>query len=57
MRAGKGNLADADVKAWPKTIAPIKKEVPNLEIVIPGHGKKGGIELLECTQAMFETKK
>ncbi len=57
IRAGKGNLADADVKAWPKTIARIQKELPQVEIVIPGHGKKGGTELLEYTKNMFEEKK
>ncbi len=51
--AGKGNLADADVKQWSKTVANIKGAFPNLSRVVPGHGKPGGIELLDFTIDMF----
>lgn len=57
IHAGKGNLADANVTEWPKTIANIKREIPDLQIVIPGHGKNGGTELLEYTRKLFEKKK
>ncbi|WP_203257854.1 subclass B1 metallo-beta-lactamase [Hyunsoonleella ulvae] len=52
--AGKGYLGDANVLEWSNTVASIKREYPNLEIVIPGHGKHGGIELLDYTINLFK---
>ena len=52
--AGKGNLNDADVGMWSSTVRDIKKEYPNVEIVIPGHGSVGDIELLDYTIALFD---
>lgn len=54
LKAGKGNLADADTKAWPETIKLIKAAYPSLKIAVPGHGKYGGMELLDYTIEMFE---
>ena len=54
--AGKGNLEDANVKAWPTTITRIKEEYPNTQIVIPGHGEPGGTELLDYTIQLFTTE-
>lgn len=51
--AAKGNLADADVAAWPKSVAKVKAAFPNIKWVIPGHGQAGGVELLEFTQLLF----
>ncbi len=56
MGAGKGNLEDANTKAWPFTMEKIVKELPNLRLVIPGHGQPGGVELLEYTARMFREK-
>ncbi len=52
--AGKGNLADANTKAWPETIQRIKKTYPSVKIIIPGHGKTGGPELLDYTIRLFQ---
>ncbi|WP_420321631.1 subclass B1 metallo-beta-lactamase [Flagellimonas sp.] len=52
--SGKGNLEDADVSEWPNTVQKIKQEFPHLKIVIPGHGKSGGMELLDHTIQLFE---
>lgn len=57
LKAGKGNLADANVKAWPKTIQKIKKAYPQLQIVVPGHGPSGDMTLLDYTIEMFSFKK
>lgn len=54
--AGKGNLADADVAAWPETVSSIKSTYPNIKWVIPGHGNPGGPELLDYTVEMFRKK-
>jgi len=54
VNASKGNLADANTSEWSSSVAKIKKEYPDLEIVIPGHGKNGGIELLDYTIKLFQ---
>ncbi len=51
--AGKGNLADANTDEWAHTVTNIKEAFPTLEIVIPGHGKSGGTELLDYTIDLF----
>lgn len=45
----KGNTADADLEEWPKTIKKVLKKYADAEVVIPGHGAYGGLELLEHT--------
>lgn len=44
-----GNLEDADVKEWPKTVEKVLNKYRQAEIVVPGHGEYGGIELLKHT--------
>ncbi|MEL6923797.1 MAG: subclass B1 metallo-beta-lactamase, partial [Bacteroidota bacterium] len=51
--AGKGNLNDADVAAWPTTAAALRNRYPELQTVVPGHGKWGGVELLAFTEKLF----
>lgn len=53
MNAGKGNLYDANVDAWPNSVATLKKDFPDLDIVIPGHGNHGGTELFDYTIQLF----
>jgi len=53
LKAPKGNLADANLADWSKTIEKIKIEFPEIETVIPGHGKNGGTELLDYTIDLF----
>lgn len=52
--AGKGNLEDANVREWSATVAKLKEKYPDVGIVIPGHGKAGGPELLDYTVQLFE---
>lgn len=52
--AGKGNLADANVGEWPKTVRLLKSKYPEAKFVIPGHGKSAGKELLDYTIRLFE---
>ncbi len=51
--AGKGNLEDANVAAWPATIARLQESYPKVAVIIPGHGERGGMELLEYTRQLF----
>lgn len=53
MGAGKGNLEDANVIEWPKTVLKVKGEFSDAEIIIPGHGKTGGRDLLDYTIELF----
>lgn len=54
--ANKGNLEDANVAAWAETIRKTKAKYPQTFVVIPGHGKAGGMELLDYTAKLFHAK-
>ncbi len=53
MGAGKGNLEDANVTAWPETIRKVQKRFPSAKIIIPGHGQVAGPELFQNTIDIF----
>jgi metallo-beta-lactamase class B len=52
-----GNIADADLTEWPKTIARVIAAYSSANIVIPGHGAFGGQELLKHTQDLLTKTK
>ncbi|WP_257669765.1 subclass B1 metallo-beta-lactamase [Parapedobacter tibetensis] len=54
--ASKGYLGDSNVADWSSTVEIVKKEYPNVKIVVPGHGEFGNKELLDYTINMFKTK-
>ena len=56
LNAGKGYLGDANVTDWSSTIEKIKKEYPNVKIIVPGHGEHGNIKLLDYTIKLFKTQ-
>jgi metallo-beta-lactamase class B len=47
-----GNLTDGDLSEYPKTINKVIKKFKKAKIVIPGHGKEGGPELLIHTRSL-----
>ena len=49
-----GNVADGDGTTWPGAIDKVLGRYPDAEIVVPGHGKPGGLELLEYTKQLLE---
>lgn len=51
--AGKGNLADANVETWSTSVKNVKAAYPDARTVVPGHGKYGGIQLLDFTIQLF----
>ena len=57
MNASKGNLSDASVEEWPKTVQRIKTLYPDIKYVVPGHGEVGGTELLDYTIELFSKEK
>ncbi|ASZ13276.1 subclass B1 metallo-beta-lactamase [Chitinophaga pendula] len=56
LDASKGYLGDANVTAWSNTVENVKKEYPNVKIVIPGHGAYGNKQLLDYTITLFKVK-
>lgn len=54
LKAGKGNLADANINEWANTVTKVKNTFPKIETVIPGHGKIGDTTLLDYTINMFK---
>lgn len=48
-----GNIGDANLQEWPKTIERVKMEFGTTKLVIPGHGNYGGPELLDYTISLY----
>jgi metallo-beta-lactamase class B len=48
-----GNTADGDLSEYPKTIDKMMDRFPNVKIVIPGHGRIGGSELIRHTRELI----
>ncbi len=56
LEAGKGNLEDANVQEWSKTVEKVKNKYPNVKIVIPGHGEVSNKALLDYTIKLFKAE-
>lgn len=52
-----GNIGDANINEWSRTIEKVKKEYGSAKIVIPGHGKHGGAELIDYTIQLYKPNK
>lgn len=55
LGAERGNLEDANIQEWSNSIENVKKAYPQIQFVVPGHGKVGGIDLLDFTIKIFES--
>jgi metallo-beta-lactamase class B len=44
-----GNIADADLKEWPRSIHTLMKKFPTAHVIVPGHGEWGSSTLLHHT--------
>jgi metallo-beta-lactamase class B len=44
-----GNIAEADLLAWPQSVQNLIDRYPAARVVVPGHGSWGGVEVLEHT--------
>lgn len=55
LGASKGYLGDANVADWSATVRKIKKQYPNLSLIVPGHGNHGNNALLDYTITLFNT--
>jgi len=54
--ASKGYLGDANVADWSSTVEKVKKEYPDVKIVVPGHGEYGDKKLLDYTINLFKAQ-
>jgi len=52
----KGNIKDADLKAWPITVQKAKMKFADAKIVIPGHSSIGDASVFEHTIEIVSTK-
>jgi metallo-beta-lactamase class B len=52
--AGKGNIADADLRRYSNTISNVVKKFPDAKVIVPGHGTHGTMELLDYTIKLFK---
>ncbi|QRN99973.1 subclass B1 metallo-beta-lactamase [Archangium violaceum] len=50
---GLGNVADANVTAWPESLERTRARFPAIRTVVPGHGPIGGPELLSHTRDLL----
>lgn len=48
-----GNVAEADLEAYPQTLDKISARFPMAKYVIPGHGQFGGMELIRHTKELL----
>ncbi|MDX2029697.1 MAG: subclass B1 metallo-beta-lactamase [Blastocatellia bacterium] len=56
LNAGKGYLGDANVADWSATVERVKKEYPEVEIIVPGHGEHGDQKILDYTINLFKAQ-
>lgn len=54
LDASKGYLGDANVDAWSATVEKVKRQYPEVKIVVPGHGEFGDSKLLDYTIKLFK---
>lgn len=52
-----GNIADANLSEWSNTAKRVKENYANAKIVVPGHGKYGGSELIDYTINLYSFPK
>lgn len=51
---GLGSTEDANITEWPKSIQKVRERYVDVATVIPGHGKWGGMELVDHTLDLFK---
>jgi metallo-beta-lactamase class B len=51
-----GNLSDADLAAWPRTMESVIRAFSSAKVVVPGHGAVGGREVLEHTMELLKAR-
>ena len=52
-----GNVADADLAAWPRSVAAVRDRYPDATTVVPGHGPVGGMAALDRTLELLRRRR
>ena len=47
-----GNTKDGDLEAYPETLRKVRAAYPQARVVVPGHGRWGGTELIDHTLSL-----
>jgi metallo-beta-lactamase class B len=48
-----GYTREADLEAWPESLAVLERTYPRARLLVPGHGEPGGLALLHHTRALL----
>ncbi|MFW1678174.1 subclass B1 metallo-beta-lactamase [Pontibacter sp. JAM-7] len=51
-----GNIVHGDINSWLKITKQLKGQYKDADIVVPGHGEVGGVELFEHTEKLIHDK-
>ena len=51
-----GNVEEADLINYPSTLKKVREKYSQAKIVVPGHGRPGGIELVDHTIELCNNK-
>lgn len=52
----KGSITDADLEQWSSSVGKVVDKYPEAEVVIPGHGKCSGFDILEHTPELVSQR-
>lgn len=52
-----GNTADADLRLWPESLKRLRRRYPDAMIVVPGHGRVGGMDVIDHTVSLLNAKR
>jgi metallo-beta-lactamase class B len=50
-----GNAPSGDLRAYPVTLQAVRKAYPKAEVVVPGHGDSGGLDLIDHTLTLCQS--
>lgn len=49
-----GSIDDANLLQWPQSVQQVEDKYSEAEVVIPGHGRTGSVELMEHTLDLLD---
>ncbi len=57
LNANEGYIEESVLPEWSATVLSVKNRFTDVQYVIPGHGKHGGVDLLDYTMELFSKYK
>lgn len=52
-----GNIADSDLRLWPHSLERLERRYRDAMIVVPGHGRVGGTDVIAHTKSLVNAKR